>query len=133
MTSSSPRREVEQMTPQTIRVKIDLAATGANIRRLRKEKGLSVIKVQMFLGIGDPQTVYQWEWGRNLPCVENLIALSILLETPIEKLLVWSRPPPEATPTLFWVGVTVWCRLPTNSFLRPWYSAAADHKPCNIM
>ena len=78
----------------TIRGKIDLVATGANIRRLRREKGLSVIKVQELLDVGDPQTVYQWEWGRNLPTIEHLIALSILLETPIEKLLVWSRPPP---------------------------------------
>ena len=82
------------MTQPTIRVKIDLAATEANIRRLRREKGLSVIKVQELLDVGDPQTVYQWEWGRNLPTIEHLIALSIFLETPIEKLLVWSRPPP---------------------------------------
>lgn len=88
------------MTQQTIRIKIDLAATGANMRRLRKEKGLSVIMVQKLLGVGDPQTVYQWEWGRNLPCVENLIALSILLDTPIEKLLIWSRPPPATKRTL---------------------------------
>ncbi len=82
------------MTQQTIRVQIDLAATGANIRRLRREKGLSVIKVQELLDIGDPQTVYQWEWGRNLPTIEHLIALSILLETAVEKLIIWSRPPP---------------------------------------
>ena len=82
------------MTQQTIRVQIDLPATGANIRRLRREKGFSVIKIQELLDVGDPQTVYQWEWGRNLPTIEHLIALSILLETAVEKLIIWSRPPP---------------------------------------
>ena len=94
MTSSSPRREVEQMTPQTIRVTIDLPATGANIRRLRREKGLSVIKMQEALDVGDPQTVYQWEWGRNLPTIEHLLALSILLDTTVEAILIWNHPPP---------------------------------------
>ena len=58
---------------------IDPAATGRNILRLRRERGLSVKQLQTFFGFEDPQAIYKWQWGKSLPSVDNLYALSMLL------------------------------------------------------
>ncbi len=67
---------------------IDLAATGANIIRLRKEKGLTVRDMQAYFGFEEPQAIYKWQSGKSLPSVDNLYALGALLEVPMEDILV---------------------------------------------
>ena len=67
---------------------IDLVATGNNIRRLRVERGLSVKDLQRFFGFEEPRAVYKWQKGECLPTVDNLYALGILLDTPMESILV---------------------------------------------
>ncbi len=67
---------------------IDLTATGANILRLRKSRGLTVKQLQTYFGFEEPQAIYKWQWGRSLPTVDNLYALSVLLEVPVEQILV---------------------------------------------
>ena len=67
---------------------IDLVATGHRIRKLRKERGLSIQQVRDALQISSVQAVYKWERGENLPNIDNLYALSRLFEVPIEQILV---------------------------------------------
>ncbi len=67
---------------------IDLPATGANIRRLRQAKGLSVRDLQQFFGFEEPQAIYKWQRGQSLPTVDNLYALSALLDVPMNDILV---------------------------------------------
>ena len=67
---------------------IDLAATGENIVRLRRSRGLSVRDVQAFFGFAEPQAVYKWQRGESLPSVDNLYALASLLEVSMEEILV---------------------------------------------
>ena len=67
---------------------IDLEATGANILRLRKQRGLSVKDLQAYFGFECPQAIYKWQWGHSLPSVDNLFALSKLLNTSIDEILV---------------------------------------------
>ena len=67
---------------------IDLKATGANIVKLRQEVGLSVRDLQLFFGFESPQAVYKWQWGESLPTVDNLYALSRLLNKSMEEILV---------------------------------------------
>ena len=71
---------------------IDLTATGQNIVRLRKERGLSVKQLQTFFGFDDPQAIYKWQWGKCLPSVDNLYALSVLLDVPMNEILVSTQP-----------------------------------------
>ena len=71
---------------------IDLTATGQNIVRLRKERGLSVKQLQTFFGFDDPQAIYKWQQGRSLPSVDNLYALGALFEVPMEEILVSQAP-----------------------------------------
>lgn len=70
---------------------IDLPATGANIRQLRQTKGLSVRDLQQFFGFEEPQAIYKWQRGQSLPTVDNLYALSALLDVPMNDILVSSN------------------------------------------
>ena len=71
---------------------IDLAATGENISRLRRAKGLTVRQVQSYFGFEEPQAIYKWQRGESLPTVDNLYALSHLLEVPMNEILVTAAP-----------------------------------------
>ena len=67
---------------------IDLAATGRNITRLRKERGYSVHDLQEYFGFANPQAIYRWQEGRCVPSTDNLFALSVALEVSINDILV---------------------------------------------
>ena len=67
---------------------IDVKATGANLRRLRVEKHLSVRELCIYLGLSDVQSVYKWQRGEALPCIDNLLALSKLLNASIEQIII---------------------------------------------
>ena len=71
---------------------IDMAATGENITRLRKERGLTVRDVQDWFGFEEPQAIYKWQQGKSLPTVDNLYALGTLLDVPMEEILVPCKP-----------------------------------------
>lgn len=68
---------------------IDLAATGRNIERLRREAGFSVRALQGVFGFSSPQAIYKWQRGRALPTLDNMAALARLLGVPIEEILVF--------------------------------------------
>ena len=70
---------------------IDPVATGENILRLRKARGLSVRDLQNWFGFEEPQAIYKWQKGKSLPTVDNLYALGALLNVPMEEILVPSK------------------------------------------
>ena len=67
---------------------INLAKTGENILCLRRQRGLSVRALQQMLGFATPQAIYKWQQGLTLPSVDNLVALSVILDVPIDAILV---------------------------------------------
>lgn len=67
---------------------IDLIATGSNIRRLRMARGLTVRDLQSYFGFEEPRAIYKWQKGESLPTVDNLYALGILFEVPMDQILV---------------------------------------------
>lgn len=70
---------------------IDLAATGRNIERLRREAGLSVRALQGVFGFSSPQAIYKWQRGRALPTLDNIAVLARLLGVSIEEILVFTE------------------------------------------
>ena len=48
---------------------IDPVATGENIVRLRKARGLTVRDLQEWCGFEEPQAIYKWQRGKSLPTV----------------------------------------------------------------
>lgn len=67
---------------------IDMVETGRNIMRLRKARGMTVRDLQAWFGFAEPQAIYRWQSGKTLPSVDNLYALSTLLDVPMEDILV---------------------------------------------
>ena len=68
---------------------IDLAKTGRNIERQRRQAGLTVRDLQTYFGFEYPQAIYKWQHGECLPTVDNLLALAKLLQVSMEDLLVY--------------------------------------------
>ena len=66
---------------------IDLVATGENIRRIRIERGVTVVKIQSFLSLESPRSIYKWQSGAALPSLENLLGLSVLLGVTMNEIL----------------------------------------------
>ena len=71
---------------------IDVKATGTNIARIRKLRGLSVKDLQGYFGFEGPQAIYKWQWGQCLPSIDNLFALSRIFNMSIEEILVEKEP-----------------------------------------
>ena len=71
---------------------IDPIATGKNIVRLRQARGMTVKDLQQWFGFEEPRAIYKWQQGQTLPSVDNLIALSALLDVPVEDILVCHYP-----------------------------------------
>ena len=69
---------------------LDARATGARIKELRKARHLTVEDVAGFMGFESEQAVYKWQRGDSLPTVDNLYALSRLLGTTVDDILVGS-------------------------------------------
>ena len=68
---------------------INPAATGENIRRLRKAAGLTVKDLQDVFGFGTPQAIYKWQRGTALPTVDNLAVLSAVFGVRIDDILIF--------------------------------------------
>lgn len=67
---------------------LNLKETGNRIKALRVNSGYSVEEIANYMGFSGPQAVYKWEWGKSLPAVDNLYALSRLFGVSIDKILV---------------------------------------------
>jgi len=67
---------------------INMKATGRRILEIRKARGLTVLELSEFMGFTEPQAVYKWQRGESLPTVDNLFALSKILRTSMEDILV---------------------------------------------
>lgn len=59
---------------------------GKNLHKLRKEKGLTQISLQMQTGI-DQALISKYETGEKLPTTDNLIVLADFFNTNIDYIL----------------------------------------------
>ena len=66
---------------------VDLAATGLNIKFLRQQKGFSVKELQLIFNFEHPQAIYNWESGKALPSIDNLLVLADLFCTNLEDIV----------------------------------------------
>lgn len=64
---SDKERDIKNMT--------QLEIIGANLRKVRKQKGFSVHDVKECLGLASVQSVYKWEQGKCMPQADNLLKL----------------------------------------------------------
>lgn len=66
---------------------VNMPRTGENIRRLRKQSGMSVKNLQEVFGFATPQAIYKWQQGSSLPSIDNLLVLSNLFGVPMEEII----------------------------------------------
>ena len=67
---------------------INMAATGANIKALIKNKGLKVADVQARCGFHTPQAIFKWMRGDAMPTIDNMVILAHILDMPIDKIII---------------------------------------------
>jgi transcriptional regulator with XRE-family HTH domain len=72
---------------------INKRETGVNLRRIMDIRGITPKEVQEYLGLGCVQSVYRWTDGVNMPTIDNLYALSELLQVPIDAIVCGNRAP----------------------------------------
>lgn len=70
---------------------LDIKATGERINQLRKDNNLRVTDVAEYMGFESTQAVYKWQRGESLPTVDNLYALSRLLHTSVDDILIGEK------------------------------------------
>ncbi|MBR1814555.1 MAG: helix-turn-helix transcriptional regulator [Lachnospiraceae bacterium] len=71
--------------------KIDNVATGRQIKKWMEKRGLTVEDVRKYLSLGCVQSIYHWLNGQCLPSMDNIYALSELLQVSVDELIVGDR------------------------------------------
>lgn len=69
---------------------IDMEATGKNIRNIMKITGYTARELERLIGCTQ-MTFFNWQEGKNLPSFDNLLRLSGILKTPMEKIVVFKK------------------------------------------
>ena len=69
---------------------LDLAATGARIKTVMKDKGITARELQIIMDFPYVQTIYNWFAGKNMPTIDNLVVLAKILAVPMDDLVVTS-------------------------------------------
>ena len=67
---------------------INMAATGMNIIRLRKNAGVSVRDLADIFGFATPQAVYKWQNGVAMPTLDNLVVLAAIFNVTMDQIIV---------------------------------------------
>ncbi len=80
---------------------LDIKATGERINQLRKDNNLRVTDVAEYMGFESTQAVYKWQRGEGLPTVDNLYALSRLLHTSVDDILIGEKERDDETSLSF--------------------------------
>lgn len=70
---------------------IDKIKTGKRIKLLMAERNVTVKNVREYLSLESTQSIYYWLSGKNLPTIDNLYALSELLQVPVDIMLYGNR------------------------------------------
>ena len=66
---------------------IDREQTGKTIRALREKSGISRDKLSQLLGLTTSRAIYDWENGKTIPSIDNLLALAKIFRTPVDSII----------------------------------------------
>ena len=67
---------------------IDMKLTGERISSLRRNCGLSVRQLQDYFGFSSPQAIYKWEYGTNIPSIDNLVMLAKIFHVSMDEIII---------------------------------------------
>ena len=92
---------------------MDLIKTGKYIADKRKSLGLTQKQVAEKLGMSD-KSVSKWERGESLPMVDNLYALSRLLHTSVDDILIGEKERDDEPSLSFSFYIFLWFSCPAE-------------------
>lgn len=72
---------------------INLRETGINLHRIMDKRGITPKDIKDYLHLTSVQSVYNWCNVHNMPTIDNLYALSQLLQVPIDAIIYGNRKP----------------------------------------
>ena len=84
----NPEPEQESKKMHIIPV-IDMAATGVNIKRLRKNAGMTVRDLQEIFAFTTPQAIYKWQRGEALPALDNIVVLAAVFGVTVDDIIIY--------------------------------------------
>lgn len=67
---------------------IDIHLSGKRLKAICEDRNVSVRELQKMLNLGSVQAVYNWFSGERLPNIDNLFAISKMLDVKLDDLLV---------------------------------------------
>ena len=67
---------------------LDMVATGERLKAFFKERHISVEFLRQSLKLESTQAIYKWFRGVSLPSIDNLYAMSVIFNFPINEMLV---------------------------------------------
>ena len=70
---------------------INLRETGLNLHRIMDKRGITPKDIKDHLHLTSVQSVYNWCNGHNMPTIDNLYALSQLLQVPIDAIICGNK------------------------------------------
>ena len=70
---------------------INTIETGANIKRMIKERGLKIKDIQAEMGFGTPQAIYKWFNGVTMPTLDNIVILAGIFNVAIDDIVVTEK------------------------------------------
>ena len=68
---------------------IDMAATGMNITRLRKNAGMAAKDLQKVFGFTTPQAIYKWQRGDAMPTLDNIVILAAVFGVTVDDIIIY--------------------------------------------
>ena len=67
---------------------IDMVATGANIKKIMKDKRVKVVDMQNIMGFNTPQAIYKWFRGDAMPTIDNMVIMASVLGIRIDDIII---------------------------------------------
>ena len=69
----------------------NLTEARIKLQQIMDKRGITPKDIKEFLNLGSIQTIYNWCNGLNMPTVDNLYALSQLLQVSIDEIICGNR------------------------------------------
>ena len=68
---------------------IDMAATGINITRLRKNAGMTVRDLQEVFGFATPQAIYKFLFFLAMHTLDNIVVLAAVFGVTVDEIIIY--------------------------------------------
>lgn len=68
--------------------RIDMNATGKNIKKMMDDKNMTVKDMQNIFGFTTGQAIYKWIAGKTLPSIDNMVVIAMIFDRKIDDIII---------------------------------------------